>query len=158
MYDKRGRLLSITDANNGTFSYAYNGIGQVTMATDPLGRQTSYSYDMHGWLIAETEAWNSPTARLTTMLYDKKGRLLSITRGQSPTLSYNDPETTSYGYDAMSHVTTIIEAFHTNDQRVTTISYDNAGKVTRITDPSLIVTTFGYDFANRVNRINESAN
>ncbi|MFZ0321748.1 MAG: RHS repeat domain-containing protein, partial [Candidatus Sulfotelmatobacter sp.] len=53
-YDTENNLLSITDANNHTTSFAYNARGWVTQTTFPSTLAEYYAYDLVGNLLSKT--------------------------------------------------------------------------------------------------------
>jgi RHS repeat-associated protein len=58
-YDSRGRLIQIssgTGANTRTITIAYNSSGYIGTLTDPLGRQTRFTYDLAGRVLTRLGA------------------------------------------------------------------------------------------------------
>jgi YD repeat-containing protein len=45
-----GDLISLTNPENGTVTWQYNGSHQVSARTDALGQRTEYTYDTYGRL------------------------------------------------------------------------------------------------------------
>jgi YD repeat-containing protein len=70
-----------------TWSYTYNGVGEVLTATDPLGNKTTYAYDASGNLVSITNALGQVTLLSN---YDANGRPRAI---QEPNgLVYQDSQ------------------------------------------------------------------
>ena len=67
-----GRLLSVTDRDGNTTSYAYNGSGQLTSVTNDLDETTVYAYS-GGYLSTVTDY----ARRVTTLGYNS-GQLVTI--------------------------------------------------------------------------------
>ncbi len=60
VYDAKGNLTSLTDAENETTTFTYTAQGQLETVTDPLGRVSRFAYDSNGNLLETT---NPPTRR-----------------------------------------------------------------------------------------------
>jgi RHS repeat-associated protein len=138
-YDKDGNLLTTTDADGHTTTYAYNARDEETSMTDALGNVTHYGYDASGNLITVTDPMNN----VTTYSYNGDNNLQSVT----------DPlhETTSYGYDLDQELTSV------TDPKGNTIKYgyDALGRLEDKVLPNpnggsgggvgLATYTYGYD-------------
>ena len=58
-YDAHGNMLSRTERTGNqsrTWTYTYNGSGQVLTAANPAGNVTTYSYDSKGDISTTTNA------------------------------------------------------------------------------------------------------
>ncbi|WP_326942650.1 RHS repeat protein [Actimicrobium sp. GrIS 1.19] len=183
-YDASGNLLSrkqqaTTDATGAlglaapvtgtarTWSWTYNGIGQVLTATGPrtdVVDRTTYVYDSaSGNLTSSTNAagqvttFNSydangrltrmtdPNGAVTTLTYAPRGWLLSSTT-QAGAIS----EATRYTYDAVGQLTGVTLP----DASVVHYGYDDAHRLTSITDN--LGNRIAYTLDNIGNRINET--
>ena len=146
-YDAAGNLLTltVTDRASGrarTWSYAYNGNGQVITVDGPrtdVADITSYTYDEQGNLTAiinalghetritrynthgQPEEIIDPNGLVTTLAYDARQRLISRTVGE---------ETTSYAYDAAGQLTKVTLP----DGSFLVYTYDPAHRLTAIAD------------------------
>ena len=65
-------------------TYAYDGLGNMTQKTEAVGtaneRITEYTYDADGNLLTTRRLADADTVEaLTTMEYDTKGNLISVT-------------------------------------------------------------------------------
>ena len=47
------RLMSVVDADNKTWQYAYNTVGNLRVVTDPDGVQRTWSYNENNLLASE---------------------------------------------------------------------------------------------------------
>jgi hypothetical protein len=91
------------------------------------------------------------------MIYDAAGNLLSETSAQSTTVSYDNHQTTSYGYDALNRENQVIQGYGTVIATTGTMIYDNAGNLLSETNgisstatyDHHTTTSFGYDALNR---------
>lgn len=115
-YDKRGLVLTETDANGSIRRYAWDAHGQIVETTDALGGKTELAYDVRGNLIEVKDAKGN-THRFD---YDRNDQLIKETRplGQDIQFEYDDAgrmikRTNPNGHE---HV----------------YSWDNARRVTRI--------------------------
>ncbi len=79
-YDSRNRIISVRDENHSlpNTGYQYDPAGRLvevvqTLASEPEGVVTQYSYDAHGNLTSVTD----PNGNVTTYLYDDFGQMLS---------------------------------------------------------------------------------
>lgn len=156
-WDTQTETSTVTDPRGKEWVDDYEG-NVLISRTDPLGNETSFSYDSKLNVVAVTDAGNNTTTRT----YDGRGNMLTRT-APSP-LSYtetwtynssNDPltyengrgKTTSFGYDPAGNLTTITQPGST----VTTLTRDSStGLVTAITDPRNKTTIFAYDTAGNL--------
>ena len=101
-YDLRGRKTKMADPDMGTWTYAFNGAGELTSQTDPNGATTTQVYDGLGRMAQRSEQ-RGATSFVTSWTYDnaascsilgltKTGKLCSqaVTGGASKAISYDD--------------------------------------------------------------------
>jgi RHS repeat-associated protein len=142
-YDDAGRLAakvmprgneSGATPSDYTWTYGYDGNGNRTTITDPLGHETTYGYDAINRLTSVTD----PLTHATTYAYDANGNLTSTTDPLSHSVSrvYND----------LNRLTSITDG----RSKTTTLAYDANGNLTSQADPLGNETTFGYDDASRL--------
>jgi RHS repeat-associated protein len=90
-YDTANRVSGITTpAGTTAYSYSDNGNNRTTTVTDPLGRVTTYVFDI-GLQRMTSKTLPAPISKTTRWSYDSVGRL---TRATSPEGNY-----TQYSYD-----------------------------------------------------------
>jgi RHS repeat-associated protein len=170
-YDLKGNRLTRVDRAGKTWTYTYNGRGQVLTETNPTGGVITNSYKPDATLASSTDSETEATTygyddykrlnKLThpdgaflQMTYDLNNRLTSITdeNNQRYTYGYDkngnlttvtDPKgnQTQYAYDLMDRVTRITDRLN----KTSLIAYDNMGRISSVTDPNSIATSFGYD-------------
>jgi len=153
-YDPRGHVLSQT-RNSSTMSYGYDNAYNRTSRTDYNGNVTTYSYDDLNRLTAIAYTGSSDYASYT---YDDLSRLLSA-ENQNGTVefTYNNrgllaSETDvfshllEYSYDPVGNRT----GFDLDSITQTAYAYDNADRLTTLTDEVSNNFTFVYDAANRL--------
>ena len=138
--------------HNHFYEDAYHNLTRVV---DPLGNQTSYTYDLNGNVLTATDA----NLRVMTSTYDEKNRLKTRT----------DPlgHVTSYGYDANGNLTSMTDANGNETQytytptnrlastidalgHVTSYGYDESGNRTSMTDANGNTTGYQYDDAGQL--------
>ena len=157
-YDPLGRLTSKTDALGFTTTRQYDGNGNLVKEVDPNGNVKSYAYDLLNRLTQKTLPDN-----IITLSYDIRGNVTN-TANQQSTLGFGYDTgnrmvsaqssgagiSTSLGftYDADGNRATLADPIGT-----TTYAYDNADRLTQITNPKGEVYTFGFDAANRLTSI-----
>ena len=98
--DSRGRKVGqitygATPSEHLVTQFDYNDIGELIGVTDPLGAQTTYTYDLAGRATSE----NHPDRGVTTTTYDKASNIVSI---QTPaTLAFGGSITMVYDYNRL---------------------------------------------------------
>lgn len=181
-YDLAGNLWTITDANNHTITMTYDELNRLYRKTWPEGSYEQYGYDAmgnvtshrltdtnvntfnytnRGWLdhaiyfdgitydydyqanglrYGVIEQQGSTTLSTKTYTFDAQGRTtgMSIAGGQS----------ISYTYDPVGN-----RASMTTPAGTTTYGYDDAFRLTSVTDPQTQTTTLTYNAVNSLTRI-----
>jgi RHS repeat-associated protein len=149
--DSFGRVASVTYATDKAVTYAYDGRGLVTSATDWVGGTTTFTYDDAGRLatVSRPNAVTTSYARdadglvttigegslaSTTLVRDGAGRVTSATRNQ-PTVTVAAPADVAFTYDVASQV----DAF----------TYDALGRLT-----SDGADSYTWDLASRLTQAN----
>lgn len=72
-YNGKGNLQTVEDSAGRKVTMIWDG-GRLSMVLDPMGRQTEYRYDAHGWL---TELVNGRGVTCLVNTYDDQGRTLN---------------------------------------------------------------------------------
>ena len=138
-YDAAGNIVEALDANGGLTQYVRDAAGRVTRIISAAGRFTDYTYDTCGRLVTESVGLNEP-ARVTDPV-----------TGAS---SWEEPTrwaVTTLVYDAASQV---IER-HTPDGLVEKMTYDAAGRLTKV-QAGRRVATYAWDACNQLVRVQDS--
>ena len=166
-YDANGRPLSITDPNGvqttlsynargwltsrqtstETTTYQYDGVGQLTKITLPVGAFLSYTYD---------------GAHRLTQITDQLGNKIVYTLdglGNRTQENVYDPsnlltQTRQHVYDSLSRLQKDLGA----QNQTTTYAYDTNDNLTQITDPLNHVTQNSYDALNRLVQVTDPGN
>jgi RHS repeat-associated protein len=152
-----GRVLDNGATQLSTFQY--NAQGNITLATDPVGRQTTYVYATNGIDRLTTSNTTSGTQLLETRTYNSQHRPLTITGANGATARYQyntDGQPTKYTdqqghattmtYDGSGHLKTMTGAISTAKY---TFAYDNVSRIESITDPAGAIVRYTYDAADR---------
>jgi RHS repeat-associated protein len=150
-------LTSVTrDSGGGRLNlqtqFAYNDAGDVTTITDPRGNATTFSYDDMRRLKQITPP--SPfAANVTKYTYDKNGNRTKVERYAGTVMSTAVWQTVNATYtvdnllatltDPSSHVTEMtynslrkLWKREDGESRITTLAYDEVGRLSTVTDPS----------------------
>jgi RHS repeat-associated protein len=72
-YDEAGRLKTVLDGEDNTWSYGYDWLGRQTSASDPDSGKTETKYDVAGQVTTVTDA----TGKTVAYTYDALGRRTS---------------------------------------------------------------------------------
>jgi large repetitive protein len=110
---------------SATVSKTFDGSGNVTSTTDPLGKITTYSYDQQGRLSKATEA----NGAVTTYAYDLNDELLRMV---NPVGAYTEST-----YDFLGRkVTDSVFERATSSAFTTAYAYSPGGFLQKVTRPS----------------------
>ena len=140
--------------------FNYNPQGNITVVTDPVGRQITYTYAANNIdrlttanttfaaaQLLETRTYNSQHMPLTiTGVNGKTARYQYNAAGQMT--RYTDPlgHATAYTYDSSGHLKTIQGPITGS---LYSFSYDNVGRIAAVTDPAAGTVHYTYDAADR---------
>ena len=131
-----GNLKSITDPMGNQTSFSYDSRGNVTRETDPNGNIVSRTYDAMNRLTRETrtrQVAGAPESLTTDYTYDGKGRLVET--------KHPDGSITRTSYNAIDKVETETDALG----RVTRYEYNSRGEQTSVIHPDGVREETAYD-------------
>ena len=177
-YDVWDNLKTLTDPKDQSTQFVHDALGRVTVETRPLGGQTTYAYTLAGQLRKRTDARGVRTeyaydalgrvsavssyapgqiepGRVVSLGYDRLGRLISYTDGQTSGLLAYDAlgrktaETVNYGPFSRTNTYTWaangqLSGFTGPDGQAQTFAYDTAGRLTAIGIGSHMATIDAY--------------
>ncbi|MEJ7805909.1 MAG: hypothetical protein WKG03_08330, partial [Telluria sp.] len=123
-YDKRGNVLTSTDAMGKTESYTYDARGLKQTFTNKLGKVWTYVHDAAGRLLSEFSPAVTVNNGAATQNADKTW---SYTLGVSTDARLE----TRMTYNALGQLTSRTEAAGRSDARTTSYEYDGAGRQTK---------------------------
>jgi RHS repeat-associated protein len=181
--NENGRQLSLTYASNrvatlitpdGTFSYAYDGNGNLDEVTRPDTKTREYHYENTTYVNALTGITDEAGARFATYDYDANGKaILSEHAGSVDdyTVTYNVDGTTTVtnplGKDTTYHFTNILgvrKVVQVDGEASTNCvasnryyNYDARGRVIGKTDWENNTTRFDYDARGNITTITEAS-
>ena len=142
-------------------SLQYNAQGNVTVATDAVGRETTYTYAANGIdLLEVSNTTNGTDQVLETVTYNTQHEPISITgangkvshylyNAAGQTTRYTDPSghATALTYNSSGHLQSTQGAVSGDTYKLTD---DNLGRIIAVTDPAGSITRFAYDAADRL--------
>jgi RHS repeat-associated protein len=153
--DGIGHLAKVVDPS-GTTSFTYNQLGQVLSKTQVTGAVTltvTYAYDAFGRL----SSLKYPSGKTITSSYDSSGRVSALSTGAGgiayfpfgPAKSWTQPNGLTYArtFDKDGRIDDITLGGTVNMQAIT---YDNASRITHLTETGLSAKTYGYDNDDRL--------
>ncbi|MEU9654245.1 FG-GAP-like repeat-containing protein [Streptomyces sp. NPDC048110] len=171
-YDANNRLISTTDRNGKTLKYTYDEAGNLTSETSPLGSKTKYRYDDNSRLITTVDprgniADSDPEQYAWTTTYDSAGNVTSQSDpfghvaftnnydGDGRLVARKDAlgKTTGYTYDELGRLTKVTAP----DGGTTSLDYDDLGNLTSRKDANGHTTVYGYDNSSRLTAITDPA-
>jgi len=167
-YDGLGRQTSVTtpiSSPNPSVTYAYHPSGVLNSVTDALGHTTSYDYDAGLRLTRVTHPIGTFQYKYTKYFYDSAGRVTKTGAGSDgsfdPTerfysastglltkVRYGGSYDVDYTYDGNGRVTKTTDWIDGTDGM--RLAFDNAGRLTTITDYDDRNLTYAYDAAGQV--------
>jgi RHS repeat-associated protein len=156
-----GRVLD--DGSTQLTQFQYNGFGNPTSITDPVGRQTSFQYAANQIdVVAVQQTTGGGPVTTGALTYNAAHRPLTYTdaAGQTTHFAYNGAgqvtqvtdalgHVTAYSYNALGYLTTIVNA---NGKTAASFTYDNFGRVATRTDSEGWTVAFAYDALDRVTK------
>jgi len=148
--------------DNGTTqveTVQYNAFGNPTLATDPVGRQTSYGYAPNGIdLVSISNTTGGSSQLLASFTYNSQHEPLSVTgaNGIATQYQYNPAGEVTQITDQQGFVTTLTYAggYLKSVQGPTanatlSFTYDVVGRVASATDEAGSTVSYAYDAADR---------
>jgi RHS repeat-associated protein len=129
-YDERGRLVKVTDWNNGETTFGYDGAGRHTATNRPNGVSSAYAHD--------------PAGRLTEILHQS---------GEDVLTQFG------YTVDGRGNRTQAVETLRqpngTVNSRTVNYSYDTLARLLNANDGT---NSYGYSFDRAGNRLSQTVN
>jgi RHS repeat-associated protein len=136
-----GRLTSITDANASpvqTYTYNYDGYGNLTKVTDPMGGSYQYTYLINGPMSSIKDK-NSNVVNLIYYPDFSTRELISCNAR------------TGFSYDTTTQTTTVTDFMQSGENQTTTYVYNAQGWLSQFTGACCgTKMTFAYDNAGNL--------
>ncbi|MER6950427.1 RHS repeat-associated core domain-containing protein [Nonomuraea sp. NPDC000554] len=150
-YDKAGQLISVTDPRGYVRMFDYDQLGRQVRVTDPApDGQTPGRWITEYDLVGERLAAVDPNGARVQATFDDLGRQIT------QTVIERKPATASYittmTYDDAGYLTKTVAP----GNRTTSYTVNAAGEVLTQTDPATNKTTMDYDLAGRLVKITDA--
>ncbi len=157
----------LEDATTQLTQFTYTAQGMVTSRTDPLGRQTTYSYATNGIDLLEVRQTkpggsdllasfsNYTTGHRPQTIVDGAGQTTTViynTNSQPLTVTNAKNETTTFTYDT-GGTGYLLSVTGPVSGSTTTLTYDADGRPHTVTGPDGYAVTTDSDALNRVTRV-----
>lgn len=126
------QLQSFTDDRGNGLTYSYDNAGNLAAITYADGTQETFNHDSRGNVIESVNRRN----QLTTYTYNAENQPLQI--------DYADGSSIQYTYDGEGNLIST-----TNATGTSSLTYDEAGRLLRMTDGAGRFLEFSYDAAGR---------
>src|ERR1035437_4696436 len=144
-------VTSMVDPDGKTWQYGYDatGYGYRTSTTDPIGNQSTATFNSLGWKVTAVSpsgnvtGCNCASQYTTTYSYVVPGTGTTDEWGDVQTATDPLGHATTYGYDADRNVVSVTDA----DGHITTYTFDLANEKTQVkrADNSTVVTDYNAD-------------
>ncbi|WP_329370654.1 RHS repeat-associated core domain-containing protein [Streptomyces sp. NBC_01483] len=144
-YDASGTQLWNT-------SQQYDGVGNMTSATDANHHTSQFTYDAAGTITQETQPVDATTSITTTFGYDQAGNQTRFTDGRGNSWRYTY---TPWGQQEKEIQPTTAKYTSTADS-TTTYAYDADGQLTNKTLPGGVTTSMSYDSMGQLTSVSGS--
>jgi fibro-slime domain-containing protein/RHS repeat-associated protein len=155
-YDANGDLISSTDADVRTTTYAYNSTHGLLDIVDPANRRgIRNEYDASGRLLSTTDAdgnivkYNFNPNTRQQIVTDRKGNITVYEfdeRGNTLSITDPDGKVTRSTYDISGNRLTMTDSLG----NLTVYTYDGHGNILTKTDAEGRITRFAYNERNRI--------
>ncbi len=132
-YDDNGNLVAVEDGRGSTTTFTYDLFDRRTRVTNAQSHYTETTLDKNGQATEIARKDSGDTTLLKQeRFYDERGRLWKTEDlHKDPSATYSDAVTTITRYKT-GHVSTVTDA----RSKVTTSTYDNAWRRTKVQDHS----------------------
>ena len=139
-YDANGNRTLVKDPEDNAVTLTYDTVGNPKTIIDPTLAEITLAYDSFGNLMQSTNQSN----HITTFAYDANGQLTSLTPPGQPTHTF------AYTSTGLEQTYTPPTLGPQPPEVATTLDYDQALNLMRITRPDGLTVEFAHDAANRV--------
>jgi RHS repeat-associated protein len=159
-----GLLATSTDPRGAVTRYAYTAAGDLAQVTEPSGLVCRYDYDPIGRRVKQTEVSDSfPNGVVTAYAFDGDSHPVGTTYPATtdPVTGTAHQLSTTLGYDPDGNPVRAVsmDLLTSDPQRVTTMDYDDRGRLSRVVDSEGGETSYSYDqFGNRTSTVDAEGN
>ena len=157
-YNGVGNVTKVTKPLGGVYKYTYDTLGRKTSETLPNGGTTTYDYDNLDRLILEkSPITDNNTKSEKSYTYDKNGNVLTekikTNAVGSSTATYS---TTNYSYDEKNNLKRVQNVDNNGKVCYTEYEYDGVGNLLKSKAANgQNVTTYQYNSLNRVTKMTD---
>jgi RHS repeat-associated protein len=144
-YDAVGNLIQATDPLSNVTAYRYDQLGDLVQATAPDGGVTHSTFDANGEKLSETD----PMGAQTQATYDHLGRRLTSTAVERYPSTAAYTTTSSYAASATNPGGAWLASATSPTGVVTSYQYNSVGEATGVTDGAGNTTGYRYDLLGR---------
>ncbi len=148
-YDQWDRKTQATDTRGAITRWTYDTQSNLTSVVDPGNGATTYAYDRRDRLISETNSLGFVESYET----DKVGNRTKVTDRNGKVINYQydnlDRVLTEQWFDPAASTVAL------QNVRVISSSYNNAGKLSAVTDPHS-TTNYSYDSLDRITGVSRT--
>ncbi len=156
-YGKAGHIIRDT-TGEGTISYSYDDVYNLTGITDRQGAAYSFTYDNNQNQLSAVE---NATNKTVSFAYNPRGMLSQSidAHGASESFTYDGAANLTQRDDAVAGENFTTSFTHTSRNQLksvtrgtgtSTFSYDPAGRLTGKSYPNGVITSYAYDANNRL--------
>jgi RHS repeat-associated protein len=142
MVSPRGNVAGCGCSSSFTTDYYYDGNGNLTKTTDPLGHSTQATYDGNGNVLTRTDG----DSNVTTYTYNGANELVSVTDPGGNCSSVPAVKCITYTYDPNGNRISMTDA----DGNMTTYTYNDLNQLLQTTDPLGHSTSEAYEAGGNV--------
>jgi RHS repeat-associated protein len=141
-YTPTSKVATVTDADNGITATMYDGADRISVVTDPVLRQSKFTYDAAGNILTETRGLGTQDEAVhATYTYGAEGEKLTVTDADG------SGHLTQYAYDGFNRLATTTYPDSSTEQIT---QYDaNSNILTKINRAGQTF-TYTYDALNRM--------
>jgi RHS repeat-associated protein len=129
LFDKLGRKTSMTDADMGTWTYSYNGFGELIQQNTAIsGKYTTVAYDLLGRMTGRIDVSGGVQESNSAWIYDLGTNALGKLTQEDTQISGNPGVTRAFTYGTFGRSSTVTTTISGNNYSAST-TYDQFGRV-----------------------------
>lgn len=137
-YDAVGNRWRIIEPASGTTTYVFDSLNQLIQATDNIGNNTRYTYDVLGRVTQRVDGWLGANTITNTYGWDTATNGIGLLASQA-----NNVVSESFTYDSLSRLdvvssTVSVSSFPGNGVHSIDHDYDSAGRLDSVLYPDSI--------------------
>lgn len=147
VYNANGTLQTRTDPDGGISTYTYDLAGRQLTMVDPDGNVSGHDPTLHTWRtgydnLDRVNRATDPMGHVRTSSFDSYSHPTTATDARG--------NVTTYRYDGRGLLASVLQSPSVGITYTTSITRDNNGNATRITQANGVYTDYGYDSLDRL--------